>query len=71
MTFVSRGCLWNRAFSWGMAGLEVVCCQRRSSRVGACGMERLVGEWLGRIWCPAGDVRLEWVLMESSAKMWF
>ena len=30
------------------------------------GIERLVGEWLVLMWCAAGDVRLEWVLVESS-----
>ena len=26
LTFVSSGCLWNRASRWGMAGFDVVCC---------------------------------------------
>ena len=30
------------------------------------GIERLDGEWLGWMWCAANDVRLEWVLVESS-----
>ena len=45
-----------------MAGFDVVsCCHRCLSRVGARRMERLDGEWLA-----ATDVRLEWVLVESS-----
>ena len=50
---VSSG-LRNRAFRWGMAGFDVVCCRSCSSRVGVCGLERLDGEWLA-----ATDVRLE------------
>ena len=49
-----------------MAEIDVVCCHRRSSRVGACGIERLDGEWLVLMWCAATDVRLQWALVESS-----
>ena len=52
---------------WGMAGFDVVLCGHRcSSRVGACRIERLDGEWLVLMWCTATDVRLEWVLVQSS-----
>ena len=66
LMFVSSGYLWNRASRWGMAGFDVVCCHRCSSRVGAARIERLDGEWLVLMWCAATDVRLEWVLVESS-----
>ena len=36
---------------------------------GACGIERLDGEWLGWMCCAATDVRLGWVLVESSVQM--
>ena len=30
--------------------------------MGACGFERLDGEWLVLIWCAATNVRLQWAL---------
>ena len=38
----------------------------RPSRVGACGIERLDGEWLVLMWSAASDVRLQWALVGSS-----
>ena len=35
------------------------------------GIERPDGEWLGRMWCAATDVRLEWALVESSGGLCF
>ena len=62
----SDGSTWNGASRWGMASFDVLSCHRCASRVGVCGIERLHGEWLGWMWCAVSDVRLEWVLMESS-----
>ena len=59
---VSRGRLWNRG------SVDVVCRAATDVRleVGACGIERLDVEWLVLMWCAATDIRLEWVLVESS-----
>ena len=57
----------------GNGGLDVVCCISWS-RVAACGIEHLDGEWLVLMWCVATDVRLKWALLESCVWMgtgWF
>ena len=39
-----------------MVGFDVVCCHLRASTVGACGIERLDGEWLVLMLCAATDM---------------
>ena len=49
-----------------MAGFGVLCCHCCASRVCACGIERLDGEWLVLMGPAPTDGSLEWVLVESS-----